>query len=508
MLRRPPRSTLFPYTTLFRATAASSTRSCAPHLSRSCWIGCGCTRRASRPSRAGRTVRRRRPYGPGGGASERTRSYAQRLLPVSFGGMALAPPSLDGGGARAQYLPRGRARELPVLPRHHPVDHRVLDAARRHDHALAPAGKIEAALAAVGRADAARVEDGHVGGEAGNQAAAIRDAEDLRGIRGESAHSLLQSQGLALPHPGAEEIGRVARVTEHVHVGASVAEGDEHALVVQDLAHPVHPRVERGHGELHVEVVLEGQIQEGVDAVLALLARDVRDRLAFERLQFGRAHLVHADALPVAEGHGPLQLLPELVAEGAVGVDGGLGRLRLVDEDAVPARKGREGEWVAHVDVASEGQGRGLRARAPRDEGSRLAQGVSHRFGNVVAIEQREEGHVAAALPEEEVEQLVLLVVHHRDLPREGDLDGTLAPRPERIGVGLELVAARIATGERTALKAYVLVQDGSGEAEGARVDGLAEERLDLRRFLGGGRAFHRRLAHHVVTEGREGSEK
>src|SRR5438034_1735832 len=30
MIRRPPRSTLFPYTTLFRSTAAARTRSCWP----------------------------------------------------------------------------------------------------------------------------------------------------------------------------------------------------------------------------------------------------------------------------------------------------------------------------------------------------------------------------------------------------------------------------------------------------------------------------------------------
>jgi hypothetical protein len=51
-----------------------------------------------------------------------------------------------------------------------------------------------------------------------------------------------------------------------------------------------------------------------------------------------------------------------------------------------------------------------------------------------------------------EIEQLVLLVVHDGDLARERDLDGALAALLERVGVGLELVAAGVAAGERAAL--------------------------------------------------------
>src|SRR5215467_15240308 len=93
------------------------------------------------------------------------------------------PPSPDGGGARAQHLTRRRARDLAVFPGHRAVDHGVLDAARRHDHALGPAGQIEATLTAIGRADTARIEDGYVGSEAGSDATAVRDAEDFGGIR-------------------------------------------------------------------------------------------------------------------------------------------------------------------------------------------------------------------------------------------------------------------------------------------------------------------------------------
>src|SRR3989442_10481931 len=41
MIRRPPRSTLFPYTTLFRSTSSPSFRSARSHSE-----GCGCCHRA------------------------------------------------------------------------------------------------------------------------------------------------------------------------------------------------------------------------------------------------------------------------------------------------------------------------------------------------------------------------------------------------------------------------------------------------------------------------------
>ena len=168
----------------------------------------------------------------------------------------------------AQHLAHGRAGELSVRPGHHAVDHGVLDAARRHDHALGAAGQIEPPLAAVGRAHAGRVEDGDVGRQAGGEPAAAPDAEDLGRVRGEPPHPFLQRQRLALAHPGAERVGRVARIAQHIDVGAAVPQRHQHALVVQDLRHAVDPRVERGHGELDVEVVLEGQVPEGIEPSL------------------------------------------------------------------------------------------------------------------------------------------------------------------------------------------------------------------------------------------------
>ena len=69
--------------------------------------------------------------------------------------------------------------------------------------------------------------------------------------------------------------------------------------VAQDLLHPFGAVVESRQRELDFQVVLEGQIEEGVDAVLAERRGDLGDRPALERLERRRAHLVHGDARPV-----------------------------------------------------------------------------------------------------------------------------------------------------------------------------------------------------------------
>ena len=84
---------------------------------------------------------------------------------------------------------------------------------------------------------------------------AAPDAEAIGRARGEPPHAFLECQRLALAHPGAEDIRRVAGIAQHVDMHPAVAQRRQHALVVQDLRHAVHPGVERGHG----------QVQPGID---------------------------------------------------------------------------------------------------------------------------------------------------------------------------------------------------------------------------------------------------
>src|SRR3712207_8564884 len=70
MIRRPPRSTLFPYTTLFRSCATGRRRVCGAGCTKSCWTGWG------RPTRStGRGPRSiRRAWRPKGGREGRKES--------------------------------------------------------------------------------------------------------------------------------------------------------------------------------------------------------------------------------------------------------------------------------------------------------------------------------------------------------------------------------------------------------------------------------------------------
>src|SRR5258707_13660299 len=115
MIRRPPRSTLFPYTTLFRSRLRARARSCLPdrrgrrpalrrHPSR--------CRRAPRQEAEVAAPARRRPVGavPGGGASARTADarasrtsdqaiarptdLGEQPLPQARKGLSIFPPPL------------------------------------------------------------------------------------------------------------------------------------------------------------------------------------------------------------------------------------------------------------------------------------------------------------------------------------------------------------------------------------------------------------------------------
>src|SRR6185436_10757888 len=128
-------------------------------------------------------------------------------------------------------------------------------------------------------------------------------------------------------------------------------------------------------------------------------------------------------------------------------------------------------------------------------------QRIAHGFRNVVAIEQRNEGHRPAALVQQKVEQFALVFLEYRDLAREGDFDGALVLFPEHVRVGLEFGVVGIAAGQWPPAVAEVLIQDGAGKAKGAGIHRFAEQGFDLCGFGRFRRAFHRRFAHDVMPE-------
>ena len=147
--------------------------------------------------------------------------------------------------------------------------------------------------------------------------------------------------------------------------------------------------------------------------------------------------LVQDQALPVYDRLRPLEVLAEGVAEFGIGIDGALALFRGVLEHPPPGREGGEGEGVAHVDIAGQRQRRGLRPGALGDHRRGAAQRVAHGFRDIVTIEQGDEGDRAAALLQQKVEHVALLVIEHADLARQRHLDGALAHLFEHIGIGL-----------------------------------------------------------------------
>ena len=156
------------------------------------------------------------------------------------------------------------------------------------------------------------------------------------------------------------------------------------------------------------------------------------------------------------------------------------------------------------MSTSRERQRRGLRPGALGDHRRGAAQRVAHRLGNVVAVEQGDEGHRPAAFGQQEVQQLALLLLEHADLAGERDLDRALAALLQLVGVGLHLLAAGVAAGQRLALEAEMLVERRRGEAERAGIDRLADQLGDLGGLLRRRRPLHRGLAHDVVAERRQ----
>ena len=107
---------------------------------------------------------------------------------------------------------------------------------------------------------------------------------------------------------------------------------------------------------------------------------------------------------------------------------------------------------------------------AARRSVSRTASGMSSRSNRAMKVTGR------PLSVEQEVQQLALVLLEHADLAGQRDLDGALAALLQLVGVGLQLLAAGVAAGQRLALEAHMLVERGRGEAERAGIDGLADQ--------------------------------
>src|SRR2546426_7856039 len=120
MIRRPPRSTLFPYTTLFRSAHAPQADELARVIERHQHLGAGLLRRRQDHLLARQGVRHDRPAPPDGLAGEpRVRVEPERRpAPLSPPSPPPLPPR-RGVRGHVHLLPAPRVvRPPPPLPRH------------------------------------------------------------------------------------------------------------------------------------------------------------------------------------------------------------------------------------------------------------------------------------------------------------------------------------------------------------------------------------------------------
>ena len=154
---------------------------------------------------------------------------------------------------------------------------------------LAPPGRSKRRSPRLAEPIVVGIEDRDVGGLPDREPAAPLDAEQIGRLRRQTLDRLFQRHDLPLAHPGAEQIGRIAGVAQHIDMRAAVAERDQHAGVGQIVGDELLVDVELRQHVADVEPVLERQIEERVERVLAARLRDIGDRPALVLLQLGLA---------------------------------------------------------------------------------------------------------------------------------------------------------------------------------------------------------------------------
>src|SRR5262245_2834164 len=138
----------------------------------------------------------------------------------------VATGALSGPAPASDHATRAVSGQLPALDERYAADEDVGDAVSAHDPALRPGREVVHALRRP-RADSRGIEARDVRRGAGDEAAAIGNAVDVRGHRGQPVNGLLERQEAALAHPVAEQVRRVAGVAQDGDVRARVRERDQ-----------------------------------------------------------------------------------------------------------------------------------------------------------------------------------------------------------------------------------------------------------------------------------------
>src|SRR2546422_5069092 len=330
MIRRPPRSTLFPYTTLFRSWPLSAPK----------WAGFRASvsrQSAIEPSKSWamyRTVARLFQPSANPGAASMSDVKAASAPAWSWCSMAAIPPariasrwlspdrchmsqSRDAARAAAtgstprrtwsasrsvipcvvQHAPRVASRVRPLLEQDLAIDDGVVDTFGQLPHPPAIAREVVDDVLG-DRPDGVGIENDEVGGHARLEQAAVVDAEGRGRVEREAAHRQLERHDLLLTDPVAEEPRGIRHVRVELDVRPAVGEPDDCVGAAEDLRHRLGVHVDLAEGEDRSEILLDGQVEERVDRLLALRLRDLGDVLPPEAAVLRQVRLLDDHEVP------------------------------------------------------------------------------------------------------------------------------------------------------------------------------------------------------------------
>src|SRR5581483_7945013 len=172
---------------------------------------------------------------------------------------SVALPLCGSGPASEQLAGAGVCDVRAAVADGRAVDPDVLDAGAADEEPVGAGGEVPDPLLRR-HADGVGVEGNEVGGQAFLDQAAVRDAEDLRGLTGQTPHRLLEGKDSLLPRPVPEQVGRETGVAQLAGVGAGVREAEHRSLVLQELADLFLVVVGEDDAEARLQILLEGEV--------------------------------------------------------------------------------------------------------------------------------------------------------------------------------------------------------------------------------------------------------
>src|SRR5437870_4693619 len=172
---------------------------------------------------------------------------------------------------------------LAVFQQPHAIDDDMIDPGGDRLDARTTVRKVVHQLARLVR-DGLGIEDGDVGHHPRGDEAAIVEVVHPRGLAGEPMDRLFQRHHLLFAHPVTQQSGAVVIAVMRMRTRAAIA-GPDHGIVrAEDLLLRLRIGAALDDLEQGVQVLVDGQVEEGIDRALALLLGDVLDALALERL--------------------------------------------------------------------------------------------------------------------------------------------------------------------------------------------------------------------------------